>query len=115
MKGKGILRWIFPGQDNMYAGWRLITALVLNLALVAYVLPRREHLWDIHDFRYVDPSLVFTFIVVGIPSALLLTLAPLMASRGFSRRWMAIVLALFPAYLVMVGGVQFILLWIGNK
>jgi hypothetical protein len=115
MKGKGIRRWIFPGQDNVYAGWRLITALFLNLALAAYVLPRREHLWDIRDFRYVDFSLAFAFVVVGIPSALLLILAPLFASRGIARRWMAIALALFPAYLVMVGGTQLILLWMGGK
>jgi len=113
--GGPIIRWLFPAQGELRVGWRLLAALVVNLALAVYVLPHHEHLWDMRDYRYVQVGTAWIFAIVGVPSAILLLLLPVVFSKQIMRRWPAVFLAIFPGYLAVAGWIQLLMIWAGDR
>lgn len=89
--------------------------MVANIALAAHVLPRREHLWDIRDYRYVQVEATWVFVIVALPSVMLLLLLPVVISGNVIRRWLAVSLAVFPGFLAAAGWMQLFLVWAGSR
>ena len=97
---------LFSNRPILSDGWCLGIGALLNVVLLLYVLPRREHLWDIRDYRYVQVTGEWVFMSVAVPTVALLLLLSVLRS---SRRWFAVGLCIFPAYLVAAGWVQLIM------
>ena len=93
---------------------RLILAVILNVALAAYVLPRIEHLRDIKDYRYVTVNPFWVYLTVIVPTISLLLVVPVFRSPRMIIRWLAIGLALFPACLAFSGWYQLLEVWLAE-
>jgi hypothetical protein len=105
-----IARWVFPAKTNLHAGARLLFAAVSNVALLIYVLPRKEHLLDIRDYRYVSLDRHWAFLIATIPLVIIVALLPVFRSDRPLHRWIAIGLFCFPFILALVQWVQLLTL-----
>jgi len=88
-----ITRWLFPTCGNLQSWARIVFGLVANVVLLAYVLPRKEHLFDARDYRYVQIDMRWIFLTAAVPLVMLVVLLPALRSSRPIHRWLAIGLA----------------------
>jgi len=94
---------------------RLVIAAALNIALLAYVLPRIDHLRDIRDYRYATASSLWIYATVVVPTVTLMILFPLLRASSRFQRWLVIGLSIFPAFLALVGWWQLLEVWVAGR
>ncbi|HPY31950.1 MAG TPA: hypothetical protein PLT00_15615 [Verrucomicrobiota bacterium] len=102
--------WLFPRKDNLHAKARLFFGFFGNVALLVYVLPRKDHLFDIRDYRYVPLDLTMVFLLAAIPLIVVIGVLPALLSERLVYRWLGIVLSIFPAFLAIAEWLQLLTL-----
>jgi hypothetical protein len=93
--------WLFPRKGNLHITARLVIGLVGNVAMLVYVLPRRERLFDTRDYRYVPLDLSWAFFLAAIPLFIVIAVFPVLWSGRAIHRWLAIALSVLPAFLAL--------------
>ena len=86
--------------------WRIAIASLANTALAFCFLQHREYLWGIRDYRYVPINMTVTFLLVAVPTVVVLFLIPLIARGRTTHRWIGIALLILPAYFALAGWMQ---------
>jgi len=72
-----------------------------NVVIASYHLPRREHLFDARDWRYVDLDNQWIFWAALIPPVVLLGVLPVLRSEHPWQRWLTIGLMVLPVALTI--------------
>jgi hypothetical protein len=102
---------LFPTRESLNSTPRLAVALVLNVTMAIYVLPQIDRVWSIRDYRYAPLDWLWISVIVVIPMIVLAALVPVMLFGLHLRRWLAIILGIFPAYLALAGWIQLVDVW----
>lgn len=105
------MRWLFPQKNDLRVVPRMVFGFLGNVALLIYVLPRRNHLFDTRDYRYVPLDLMLAFFLAAGPLFVLIAVLPVLRSEHSIHRWLGIALSIFPAYLAVVEWCQLLSLW----
>jgi hypothetical protein len=113
VKGSGIWHWLSSQEEGLRSGWRIAVSSAANLGLALYFFSRAESFWDIRDFRYVPVNLTLVFVIVTIPTVVLVALVPVIAKARPMHRWIAIGLCILPGYLALAGWLQLCLVALG--
>lgn len=100
------MRWLFPQKGNLHITARLVFGFLGNVALLIYVLPRMEHLFDTRDYRYVPLNLPWAFFLAAVPLVVVIAVFPVLWSERSIQRWLAIALSIFPAFLAVAEWLQ---------
>jgi hypothetical protein len=112
-KRSRLRNWLFPRRGTLHARARIAVGFLVNIGVALYFLLRREHLWDIRDYRYAPLNPNWIFLSIAIPYFAVFVLLPVCASVRKVERWTAIALCIFPGYLALAGWIQLILVWLG--
>lgn len=107
---RNLLCWLLPQKGNLHSRARLVFGFVGNVALLIYVLPRKDHLFDIRDYRYMPLDLTMIFLLATIPLIVVIGVLPVLRSERLIYRWLGIGLSIFPASLAIVEWLQLLTL-----
>jgi hypothetical protein len=100
------LHWLFPRKDSLHSTARLVFGLLGNAALLICALSRREHLFDIRDYRYVPLDLTWVFLLATIPVVVLIGVLPTLRDERPIYRRLGIALSISPAFLAIAEWLQ---------